>query len=171
MRETLEISLLGGVAPRRGMPGDLASHRAAALRSPSTPTRRSPARTWPAPSGPTRQMPRPAPTCGGSCTSSAACSRTTAAWSPRRTPWPGRTSTGYRVDVRMFLNETRGGSRGRRRGRLEDLVRHGNAAVDAYRGPLLPAGTTTGCSRPARHASTAVHRRLRPGRRRVGSSR
>jgi DNA-binding SARP family transcriptional activator len=45
---------------------------------------------------------------------------------------------GYRVDVRVFLGEGAAALDAAERGELEDLVRHGTAAVDAYRGPLLP---------------------------------
>ena len=45
---------------------------------------------------------------------------------------------GYRVDVRVFLRESAAALDAADRGDLEALVRHGTAAVDAYRGPLLP---------------------------------
>lgn len=45
---------------------------------------------------------------------------------------------GCRVDVRMFLRERQSALAAERGGDLEGLVSHGQAAVDAYRGPLLP---------------------------------
>ncbi len=138
MQETLEISLLGGVAVRgRGTP---AASRAIGLLTylvlhADTPQSRShlAGTFWPdSTDGQARtNLRRELHQLRGMLDDESALvsEANTLAW---------HDVEGYRVDVRVFVIESAAAFGAFDEGDLEALARHAQAAVDAYRGPLLP---------------------------------